>query len=114
MEIEILEERETLLIRPVGDLDTLGAPDFSERLLQLLGSRPPLLLVDLSRVGFLSSSGLRALLAGAKKAGELAIPYAVVGMPPMVQEIFTVAGFHHFIESYDDPEAARKGLHVST
>ncbi|ALE80735.1 STAS domain-containing protein [Pseudonocardia alni] len=50
-----------------GEIDTMTAPVLSERLAERIGSAS-LLVVDLTRVTFLGSAGLAALVEGKEKA----------------------------------------------
>ena len=61
-----------LVLRPVGDLDLLTAPVLAEALAR---SEPEeTLVVDLARVTFLDSSGLRALLLAHEDGAVLRSP----------------------------------------
>ena len=53
-----------------GELDMLTAPTLTEFLARALASGPRGLVIDITEVTFLGSSGLRALLDGQHLAGE--------------------------------------------
>ncbi|HTF47104.1 MAG TPA: STAS domain-containing protein [Pseudonocardia sp.] len=53
-----------------GELDMLTAPMLTDFLARALASRPRNLIIDITEVTFLGSSGLRALLDGQHLAGE--------------------------------------------
>ena len=106
METDHYTENETLIIVPSGKLDTIHAPQFLKELQTLLGKKPASCLLDLSQVTFLSSSGLQALLGGAKISKKESISFAVFGMQEMVNNVFTMSGFNQFIESFTAKEDA--------
>jgi anti-sigma B factor antagonist len=106
MDYTLREEDDTLIVAPEGRLDTESAPVFGEALASLLQRHPRRCLIDMSRVGFLSSSGLQVLLAGAKTSQREAIDFGVFGMNEMVEEIFTLSGFDRFILHYPDEAKA--------
>ena len=106
MEVKSYEENETLIIEVSGKLDTLNAPQFGVALEALLKQEKKSYLLDLSKVTFLSSSGLQVLLAGAKTALKQKVPYKVFGMSEMVHDVFFLSGFNHFIDSFQTKEEA--------
>ncbi len=68
-------------------IDAAVAIQFKDRMRELTDTAPARLLLDLSRVGFLDSSGLGAVVAAFKQAGpdrrlELA------GLTPTVEKVF--------------------------
>ena len=109
MNSEIHEENGTVIIAPSGKLDTLAAPLFGRELEVLPASRPGRCLINMYRIEFLSSSGLRVLLTEAKIAKQEEIDFAVFGMNDMVNDVFTISGFNHFIAAYPGKEEALAG-----
>jgi anti-anti-sigma factor len=84
VEHELVDDR-TVQLRPVGELDMLTAPVLHERIGGFLAERARL-VVDLSRLTFLDSAGLRTLLlAHADGRVELRNP------SPVVRQTFEVA-----------------------
>ena len=106
MEANFYEEDNHLIVVASGKLDTIHAPEFTKILTELLSKQPGDCLLDLSKVSFLSSSGLQALLTGAKIAKKKNFNFAVFGMQEMVHDVFTMSGFDQFIKSYASKENA--------
>ena len=106
MEANFYEEEGHLIVVASGKLDTIHAPEFTKILTELLAKHPASCLLDLSTVSFLSSSGLQALLTGAKIAKKENFNFAVFGMQEMVSDVFTMSGFDQFINSYASKEEA--------
>jgi len=104
------EQEGTIIVSPKGKLDTLNAPEFSKQLSSILEQKPSRCIVDLNEVSFLSSSGLQALLLGAKISKKDNIAYAVCGMDELVKDVFTLSGFDRFIKVFDTKEEALKNL----
>jgi len=109
MTSEMYEENGTTIIVPQGRLDTLTAPAFGKELEELLSRSPGRCLIDMGRVDYLSSSGLRVLLAAAQAAGRKEIDFGVFALNDMVSEVFTMSGFNHFIPAYADKKEALSG-----
>jgi len=104
------EKDGVIIVAPSGKLDTISAPEFSKELLAVLEKKPKACIIDLSDISFLSSSGLQALLAGAKKSKNENIKYGVCGMNEMVNEVFTLSGFDRFIKTFDTRDNAINSL----
>jgi anti-sigma B factor antagonist len=106
--MQINKTDNTVILTPEGKLDTLTSPAFSSGLLEELGKNPKTCIVDLSKITFLSSSGLQALLLGAKTAREKHTDYCVCGMNEMVKDVFVMSGFERFIKTFNDLKEAQK------
>ena len=63
------EQEGAVVIEVAGDVDTTTAPALVQAADTALAERPPVLVVDLSRVEFLASPGLTALLTIHRDAG---------------------------------------------
>lgn len=93
MEI-VSETRDGILIlAPVGRLDSNTSGEFEQRLLSELGAGRSRLLVDLERIDYVSSAGLRVLLLGAKRSKDAAGALTLCSLAPAVFQVFELAGF---------------------
>ncbi|MEU4523539.1 STAS domain-containing protein [Amycolatopsis sp. NPDC024027] len=63
------EQGEAVVVEVAGDVDTTTAPALVQAADEALAEQPPVLVVDLSRVEFLASPGLTALLTIHRNAG---------------------------------------------
>ena len=88
MEIKKIQEAGKLTLAPVGRIDTITSPEL-EAAVVLEGVDE--LVFDLSGVDYISSAGLRVLLASQKKmAGKKML---ISGSRPAVKEVFDITGF---------------------
>lgn len=72
MEHEIKEESGAIIVSFSGDVDLESSPDARKILLECVGKHKPV-LVDLSKVGYIDSSGVASLvesLQSARKVGS--------------------------------------------
>jgi len=91
-----------------GNLDTTTAPEVQTHLDGCIDSGVSALIVDFGAVDFVSSAGLRVLLATAKKLrpkGTLRL----YGLNDSVREVFDVSGFSTIIPIFDDQASALTG-----
>lgn len=95
----------TAVVRVDGDVDLLTSPTLRARVDAELATRPELLVLDLTRVDFLASSGL-ALLVDARTAAErdgVRLQLAATGRA--VLRPLTATGLAHLFDVVDTPPA---------
>ena len=87
------QENGALFIALEGELDTLSAPDFEDMLEPLLDDTQSLTL-DLAKLEYISSAGLRILLAAEQAMEEKgAEQVRVVNVSSTIRNIFDITGF---------------------
>ena len=94
---------------PAGRIDHASAGALEQSLVPLLveaGSRKAGVILDFSNVGYISSVGLRVLMIAAKKMRGRGARIAIVGMQPVVAEIFAISRFHNVLEVFESAAAA--------
>lgn len=89
-----------------GTVDAVTAPRFAEALQAEVAAGRCKLVVDLADVAYISSAGLRAVLAALKAARAAAGDLRLAGAAPAVAQVFDLAGFGSILESFDDVDAA--------
>ena len=94
-----------LVLRPVGRIDNLTSAVFQDRLLVAARAGAADVIVDFTEVAYISSAGLRALMAASKaKPKERRI--AVAALNSIVGEIFAISRFAEVIPVFDTVAAA--------
>lgn len=91
VDLDIFQSSATL--RPTGDLDLSSADDVTA-LVRTALERPGLkeLVIDLSGVAFIDSSGTGALVHAHNLADEAGVEIVLLGMQPQVLRIFEISG----------------------
>jgi anti-anti-sigma factor len=109
--VEIGERRDgdILILSPAGRIDNDTSADFQTKLLAAL-TPGAAVLVDFSRVEYISSAGLRALMMGSKQAKATKGRLAVAALGPVVKEIFEISRFSLVVEVFDTAEHGLAGL----
>ena len=85
-----------LVLHPIGRLDDGTSAEFQARLVAALTNTTADIIIDFAAVGFVSSSGLRALIS-ATRAKPPGRRMAVVAINTVVQEVFTISRLHDVI-----------------
>jgi anti-sigma B factor antagonist len=89
-----------------GRLDAYAAAAAERKLDSHISANQCNLVVDLSKLEYISSSGLRILLAALKKVRKQQGDIRLAALQPYVREVFDVAGFSQLFKMYDKQDEA--------
>jgi anti-anti-sigma factor len=106
MEFAQEEAGEVAIVKLAGRLDSSAAQPAEESFTKMLGGGTPHLAIDLSRLDYISSAGLRVLLVVAKKVQKANGKMVLFGLLPNVREVFAVSGFDKIFAIQADAAAA--------
>ena len=84
----------SVILLPAGHIDLSNAEAFRDVLLQAVTAARSAVILDLSRLEYISSAGLRSLMIASKAGTARGVKLAVSAMQPVVKEIFTISRFH--------------------
>ena len=92
--MEFIEEdgAEFTIVTVAGRLDSQTSDRFSRRLSELYKSSQAQVLIELSRLTYISSAGCRALYIAARQAAERGRHLTVCGMNEAVERVVELAG----------------------
>ena len=94
------------VLAPVGRLDTDSATDLELALADLMAIDARHFVIDFSRIGYVSSAGLRVLLMTAKQLEGGKGTMRLCGLNPQVKQVFDVAGFTKLFQLFGERAAA--------
>jgi len=103
MEIKVEAMKRCELVTLSGQIDSATAPELEQTLLDLIDSGKRNLVLNFRDVTFISSAGLKALLAAQIKtrrklpAGEIAI----AEISPKLKDTLELVGLHYLFKFYD-------------
>ena len=102
------EERDGLIhLALTGELDLSTVGKVQEELRRVEASGPPVLVLDLSKLTFLDSTGLRCLVTADERGREAGRRVVIVRGPDPVQRVFAITRLEERLEMVDDPTAVR-------
>lgn len=90
-----------------GELDIASAGQVERELTRIEREGPQVLVLDLRRLGFMDSTGLRIVVAADARAREQSRRLVVVRGPDAVQRIFRMTRLDERLEMVDEPAAAQ-------
>lgn len=89
-----------------GEIDLHVSPTISDSLRNLVAKKPKQLLVDLSKVTYIDSSGLAVLIEGMQNVAHYGGKFALFGLQESVRPIFQIARLDQVFRIFPDQEAA--------
>jgi anti-anti-sigma factor len=95
-----------LIVALRGRIDTTTAPQVEHHLLGRLSQGDVHLIVDFAGIEYISSAGLRVMLALARRTRDAHGSLALCGMGEAVQHVFRLAGFLPLFVIVDSRDAA--------
>ncbi len=109
MEIKDALEDDVIIIQPAGRLDSASSPEF-EQFLRTKTADQNRLIIDLSKLDYISSAGLRVILAGAKHSKSANGRMLLCGMKGVIHQIFEVSGFLKILEVEKNLNKAKQAI----
>jgi anti-sigma B factor antagonist len=106
MDIQIRNVGDVSILDFVGNLDTNNSPAAEAEVKRLLDDGRDRILFNFGNLNFISSSGLRVLLATAKKLKMTGGKMMVCGLNEIVQEVFDISGFATILSLASNEEEA--------
>lgn len=106
MEILTRDEHGFTVVSVSGRLDAGTAPELEKNCANLISEGGKKLVLELSALEYVSSAGLRSVLAVAKKLKAAGGSLSLCGLSGLVQEVFSIAGFDSFLPVFDTVENA--------
>jgi len=107
LEFETREQEDRTHVALRGELDLSTAEKVERELQRVEQSEPPLVVLDLSELTFLDSTGLRLIVGADRRARESNRRLTVVRGPATVQRVFTITKLDERLEMVDSPGHAK-------
>ena len=90
MDIQIEEQPPFKIVRLAGEVDLHSSPKAREAILASLKQKSPL-LVELSAVTYMDSSGVASLVEGYQTAKKLGLEFGLVAVAPAAMNVLKLA-----------------------
>ncbi|MGQ9653057.1 MAG: STAS domain-containing protein [Thermodesulfobacteriota bacterium] len=97
------------VVVPHGDVDMGSSPDVRKALAPLFQKGTVQVIVDLSQVPYMDSSGIATLIEGFQRSQKGAIRFTLAGMNPSVEAAFDLAHLKDVFEVVPGVDVALGG-----
>src|SRR5271170_6176919 len=101
---EAIMANDISVVSPQGRLDSVTSRNFERDLLENIDSGATRLLIDFSKLDYISSAGLRSVLLAAKRIRASGGRMALCSLNREIAEVFDISGFSSILDiqpSYD-------------
>ena len=102
-----MSRKETPNVLPLdGEIDLHVSPEVAKSLKSIIANKPKQLVVDLTKVTYLDSSGLAVLIEGMQDVREYGGRFGLAGVQEDVKLVFDIARLDQVFDIYPDVDAA--------
>lgn len=106
MEISTTSHGEAIVIALSGRVDAATAPQFEEKILELIASGQLRLVIDLGDLEYVNSAGLRALLVAGKRLKPHGGRLLLAAPREPVRQVLQISGFSSMFDTCATAEEA--------
>ena len=99
-------DNRTAVFEATGDIDLHRSSEFQQALLDLAGKRPEQIVLDLTGVGYMDSSGVASLVKLLARVRRDHIALKLAGLTPRVRSVFEITRLDTVFEIYPTTQEA--------
>ena len=100
MKTEIKHEDNISIVAVNGEVDALTTPELARAIVDQIADGNVYLVVDLTGVEFMSSAGLRTLLAAVKESRSQGGDLRIASINPGIDKLLKMSGFHNIAKVF--------------
>ena len=108
IDINVEKKEKYSIVKVSGKVDATTSGELENTLVDIIENQESKIVLDLNDVTYISSAGLRVLVVITKQL--LNSGYFFCSISDNVKEIVQMAGFHTFMNIFDDIDAAIKAM----
>lgn len=112
LQIEIIRQDDSHVVGLVGSASIEESEELRATLEQLLSPATPHLVLDLSRLNYITSVGIGALVAAHHRTRHLNGRLVMVNPAPAIHRLLSLIHIDRLIDAYDTREAALAAVHA--
>lgn len=110
MEISTRKIDKAIILDLSGDMDLGNSPAVRKALLrEVRDNRTPRVVMNLSKVRYIDSSGVASLVEGLKASREAGSRFILIGLSTSAREVLQLSRLLKIFEIYDNEEEALAG-----
>lgn len=93
MELSGYKHDKFFIVKVDGRIDAVSAPEFEKSCLEWVEQGESVLIMDMEKLEYMSSAGLRSILVVGKKLKAAGGSIAFSSLKPHVAHVFSISGF---------------------
>ncbi len=109
MQLSSSNHEDSRVVRLDGSLDTNTSPQVQAFLDQVIEAAPTRVVLDFGGLDYISSAGLRVLLATGKKLKRKGGELRICALNDMAHEVFAISGFDTLFQIHPSVDEALRG-----
>jgi anti-sigma B factor antagonist len=110
LEVVISTKHEATIVSIKGDVDLYSSPEVRKIIIGLTEKKTPVIMVDLSQVSYMDSSGVATLVEGLQQSNKYKGKFKLFGLATAVREVFELSRLDKVFEIYPNEETAFDSL----
>jgi anti-anti-sigma factor len=103
LRVAVSQQGTTTTIHPEGEFDLTAKETMDAAVRQALQRRPEKVVLDLSRVSFIDSSGIHVVIELAKRSARQNAYLVIIPGAPQVQRVFEICHLTEVLPFIDQP-----------
>lgn len=111
MDVQVEEKGDVVVIRAQGRLDAASSPQLEKRINSIIDAGHFKLILNFAGIDYLSSAGMRLMLAVFKKLRHLEGKIVACCLNDEVMDVIKMAGFHQVLEIYSTEDESFNHMH---
>ena len=110
MDVTVSYEKNTMIVTVVGRIDSTTSSELEAWAREALNPPEYDVVMDFSRLDYISSAGLRTMLNISKSINKYSHTFALCRVQDHIREVFEISGFDSFIPIYRSREESLASL----
>jgi len=110
LEVSVRSKGDITIVEIVGEVDLYSSPQLRSDLLNLTKSGNEKILLDLSRVRYMDSSGVATLVEALQQAGKYGGKLKLANLRDAVKDVFELSRLDKVFDIYSTLEAAEESF----
>lgn len=110
MEVSSERDGSALVVAVDGRIDGSNSQEFQDRFEEVIEDGDRSVVLDMGKLTYISSSGLRATLLLARRLQRQQAKFAICSLSPSIKEVFEISGFDRIIQVLASREEATQAV----
>ncbi len=108
LDVRVEREPDATVVRLAGEVDLRTSPQLRGRFLELFDERPSRIILDLTHVDYIDSSGVGTVVELKRRAMRSESKVVLVGLQPRVRSLFEITRLDKFFTITHSIDEARQ------